>query len=107
LANPYFFLDFRGFFDAAACVEQLLRQSIKEIIREKARSAKILRILGLKCIRKPLNCKKMPKNFLFSQIFWSGKSLFLPGFSKCLFIPPPRGGGFRPEYLPLVHVDQD
>ena len=44
LDYPYFFLEFHGFFDAAACVAELLRQLTKEIEEEKARSAKILRI---------------------------------------------------------------
>ena len=44
LDYPYFFLEFHGFFDAAACVAELLRQLTKEIEEEKAHSAKILRI---------------------------------------------------------------
>ena len=44
LDYPYFFLEFHSFFDAAACVAELLRQLTKEIEEEKARSAKILRI---------------------------------------------------------------
>ena len=67
-----------------------------------AQSAKFFQILTLKLLKiheKVKNKRKRCENIFSQGAYFFQVSRFL---GKCLFIPPPGGGGFRPEYLPLL-----
>ena len=73
LDYPYFFLEFHGFFDAAACVAELLRQLTKEIEEN-------FENFLIEMAKKPLNCQKSPKTSYFRSFFGLGRAYFFLDF---------------------------